>query len=54
MFHSDHGCQYTSAEFKACCERLGIVLVLDFYSVAFKNGPVRLGNKGDLHNITLY
>jgi transposase InsO family protein len=25
VFHSDHGCQYTSAEFKACCERMGIV-----------------------------
>lgn len=24
VFHSDHGCQYTSAEFKACCERMGI------------------------------
>ncbi len=25
VFHSDHGCQYTSAEFRACCERMGIV-----------------------------
>lgn len=25
VFHSDHGCQYTSAEFKACCKRMGIV-----------------------------
>jgi transposase InsO family protein len=24
VFHSDHGCQYTSAEFKASCERMGI------------------------------
>lgn len=24
VFHSDHGCQYTSAEFEATCERLGI------------------------------
>jgi transposase InsO family protein len=24
VFHSDHGCQYTSGEFKACCERMGI------------------------------
>jgi transposase InsO family protein len=24
VFHSDHGCQYTSSEFKACCERMGI------------------------------
>lgn len=24
-FHSDHGCQYTSAEFKAYCARMGIV-----------------------------
>ncbi len=25
VFHSDHGCQYTSADFKACCKRLKIV-----------------------------
>jgi transposase InsO family protein len=25
VFHSDHGCQYTSGQFKACCERLGII-----------------------------
>jgi transposase InsO family protein len=25
VFHSDHGCQYTSAEFKAGCKRMGIV-----------------------------
>jgi transposase InsO family protein len=25
VFHSDHGCQYTSAEFKACCKAMGIV-----------------------------
>jgi putative transposase len=24
VFHSDHGCQYTSAEFRASCERMGI------------------------------
>ena len=24
VFHSDHGCQYTSGEFKACCEQMGI------------------------------
>ena len=24
VFHSDHGCQYTSGDFKACCERMGI------------------------------
>jgi transposase InsO family protein len=24
VFHSDHGCQYTSGEFKACCERMGV------------------------------
>lgn len=25
VFHSDHGCQYTSADFKACCKRMKIV-----------------------------
>ena len=25
LFHSDHGCQYTSAQFQAACERLGII-----------------------------
>jgi transposase InsO family protein len=25
VFHSDHGCQYTSEQFRAACERLGIV-----------------------------
>ena len=25
VFHSDHGCQYTSAEFRACCGRMAIV-----------------------------
>lgn len=25
VFHSDHGCQYTSAEFKRCCRGMGIV-----------------------------
>jgi transposase InsO family protein len=25
VFHSDHGCQYTSSEFKACCERMGVI-----------------------------
>ena len=24
VFHSDHGCQYTSSDFKAFCERMGI------------------------------
>ena len=24
VFHSDHGCQYTSGDFKASCERMGI------------------------------
>jgi transposase InsO family protein len=24
VFHSDHGCQYTSSEFKACCDRMGV------------------------------
>ena len=25
VFHSDHGCQYTSREFQACCQRMGII-----------------------------
>jgi transposase InsO family protein len=24
VFHSDHGCQYTSGDFKACCQGMGI------------------------------
>jgi transposase InsO family protein len=37
VFHSDHGCQYTSSEFKACCERMGITQSMGTVGDSFDN-----------------
>lgn len=37
VFNSDHGCQYTSADFKACCERIGIVQSMGTVSDSYDN-----------------
>jgi transposase InsO family protein len=37
VFHTDHGCQYTSSEFKACCERMGITQSMGSVGDSFDN-----------------
>lgn len=37
VFHSDHGCQYTSSDFKACCERMGITQSMGTVGDSFDN-----------------
>jgi transposase InsO family protein len=37
VFHSDHGCQYTSNEFKECCERMGITQSMGSVGDSFDN-----------------
>ena len=37
VFHTDHGCQYTSSEFKACCERMGIIQSMGTVGDSFDN-----------------
>jgi transposase InsO family protein len=37
VFHSDHGCQYTSGDFKACCERMGITQSMGSVGDSFDN-----------------
>lgn len=37
VFHSDHGCQYTSSEFKACCKRMGIIQSMGTVGDSFDN-----------------
>jgi transposase InsO family protein len=37
VFHSDHGCQYTSSEFKACCARMGITQSMGSVGDSFDN-----------------
>jgi transposase InsO family protein len=37
VFHSDHGCQYTSSDFKACCERMGITQSMGSVGDSFDN-----------------
>jgi transposase InsO family protein len=37
VFHSDHGCQYTSSEFKACCELFGITQSMGTVGDSFDN-----------------
>jgi transposase InsO family protein len=37
VFHSDHGCQYTSSEFKACCGRMGITQSMGSVGDSFDN-----------------
>jgi transposase InsO family protein len=37
VFHSDHGCQYTSSDFKACCEGMGITQSMGSVGDSFDN-----------------
>jgi transposase InsO family protein len=37
VFHSDHGCQYTSSDFEACCERMGITQSMGSVGDSFDN-----------------
>ena len=37
VFHSDHGCQYTSGDFQACCERMGITQSMGSVGDSFDN-----------------
>jgi transposase InsO family protein len=37
VFHTDHGCQYTSSEFEACCEGMGITQSMGSVGDSFDN-----------------
>ena len=39
VFHSDRGCQYTSAEYRQLCERLGITQSMGATGICFDNSP---------------
>jgi putative transposase len=39
VFHSDRGCQYTSAEYRQLCERLGVTQSMGATGICFDNSP---------------
>jgi putative transposase len=39
VFHSDRGCQYTSAEYRQLCRRLGVAQSMGATGICFDNSP---------------
>ena len=39
VFHSDRGCQYTSAEYRQRCERFGVRQSMGATGICFDNSP---------------